>query len=430
MTPPRVAFFSMPDPSHFRSLVPVIARVVGAGMLAQVHTHGMFRSTVETMGAEFVDLFTPHPLDDADPGSFPRSCRYISYAAHFAERVAADLLVRPPDLIVYGTFAVIGFLVAKELGVPFVNVATGHNVNAREFRRSLPGRMKVELHPNCEKAIDRLRNDYGMRDADPFSFIDTVSPFLNIYGEPEEFLTAAERAAFEPVAFFGPPLPEDELVGPSEARSSRRAGVGPPPDRFRADLEGSPDDPGADRDRPMRVLACFGTIIWRHHAELAHEVLRSISVAISEMGRASALISLGGHELAPDEVAALRSPRVRVESYVDQWPALRETDIFITHNGVNSTHESIARQVPMISYPFFWDQPALARRCEEFGVAIPLVPEVRGRVQPADVVAALDGVASRRHSMEQHLETAREWERRAIRGRDAAFARIADLIDA
>jgi MGT family glycosyltransferase len=400
-----IAFFSMPDRGHFRRLVPLIEGLAASGNAVHVFSHDTFRTQVESAGACFIDLFSRYRLDQADPSSLPRSCRYVTFAAHYADAVCEEIRQLRPDLIVYGTFTVIGHIVAKRLGIPYVNVCAGHNVNPGEFLRSLPDRMPVDLHPNCRKAIAQLRDQYGMPDGGPFLFIATVSPFLNVYCEPPEFLTPVERQAFEPIEFFGSALPE------THDRSTPSAGS-------RRDSDG---------DDELRVYVSFGTIIWRHYPARALEVLQAVSQAISSMEHTRALISLGGHDLPGEAIAALEGTNVKVEAYVDQWEILRETDIFITHHGINSTHEAIFHRVPMISYPFFWDQPALACRCQQYGLALPLVATVRGPVRPEDVTAALIEVANRRDSLRRNLETAYGWEQRAIAGREAALQRIAGL---
>ena len=58
-----------------------------------------------------------------------------------------------------------------------------------------------------------------MADASPFSYVAFPSPWLNVYGEPEEFLTDDERHALEPVVFFGSLPPAEEL-------GARRRGEG------------------------------------------------------------------------------------------------------------------------------------------------------------------------------------------------------------
>jgi len=110
------------------------------------------------------------------------------------------------------------------------------------------------------------------------------------------------------------------------------------------------------------------------------------------------------------------------EALLDAQRLLQETDIFITHHGLSSTHEAILHRVPMISYPFFWDQPTLATRCQELGIAIPLADSVQGPVQPADVTNAMQQVAERKIDLLEGLETARAWERQVMADREAVLA--------
>ena len=402
MKKPRIAFFSMPDPGHFRRLVPLIAGLAASGAAVHVLSHRQFETQIEALGARFIDLFSRHPLEGADPSSLPRSCRYVTYAAHYIDAVCEEIRQLGPAVIVYGTFAVIGHVVATRLRIPYVNVCAGHNVNPGEFLQTLPDDLRVEIHPNCWAAAARLRDELGIPDASPFSFIATMSPFLNVYCEPPEFLTPAERTAFEPVAFFGSIVREEGAARPAE-RPERSAG-----------------------DK-LRVYVSFGTIIWRHYPAQALEVLQAASDAFAEMAHVRALIALGGYDPPPASLASLKRPNVRVERYVDQWEVLRETDVFLTHHGLNSTHEAIFHRVPMISYPFYWDQPALARRCQEHGLALPLVDSVRGPVRPGDVTAALREVANRRKLLLERLQTACEWEKRVMTERDAVLQRILSL---
>jgi UDP:flavonoid glycosyltransferase YjiC (YdhE family) len=116
-----------------------------------------------------------------------------------------------------------------------------------------------------------------------------------------------------------------------------------------------------------------------------------------------------------------------VASRVDQWDVLAGSDVFITHQGLNSTHEAIFHRIPMLSYPFFWDQPALAQRCRELGLAVPLADEPRAPLTEHHVRTALAEVASRRDSILAALTRAREWERQVMAGRDSVVERLVEL---
>jgi len=108
---------------------------------------------------------------------------------------------------------------------------------------------------------------------------------------------------------------------------------------------------------------------------------------------------------------------------------LEEADLFVTHHGLNSTHEAVFHRVPMISYPFFGDQPGLARRCQELGLAIPLTDAPRGRLDADAVHATLALFERRKSSMRMGLEVARKWEECVIEDREAVLDRVVTLLE-
>jgi hypothetical protein len=81
----------------------------------------------------------------------------------------------------------------------------------------------------------------------------------------------------------------------------------------------------------------------------------------------------------------------------------------------------------MLSYPFFWDQPALARRCAELGIAVPLARDPRAPIAPRDVDAAVDEALARGPAMRARLDEARTWEERVVALRPAVTRRILGL---
>jgi MGT family glycosyltransferase len=407
MNGPSVAFFAMPQEGHFHRLRPLISGMVSCGITAYVFTHRRFEPEVEREGATFVDLFEKYPLDQADGDSHPVPCRFVSFAGCYAEDVVDDLQEIQPSLIVYDTFAVIGRVVAALLGVPYVNVCAGHNVDPGRIARLLGTVPRVDISPDCQRAVEKLRERYGLHDASPFYWACALSPFLNVYCEPSAYLTEAEQRAFDPVAFYGC-LPSTE-----EIERTRR---GPGLSYF------------SGAATQLKVYVSFGTVTWRYWGTEALDALMSISESLAGIHALRAVISLGGTEIGPESLRALTKPNVSVASYVDQWKILQEADVFVTHHGLNSTHEAIFNGVPMISYPFLWDQPALAEKCRRFGLAIPLTDSARGPVTDPDVRAALTELAIKRDSLRASLAEARDWELRVMADRDSVLRRMTDLI--
>jgi len=401
-----VAFFSMLADGHLRRLLPLVAGVVARGWAAHVFTHRRFEAEVRAAGGQLFDLFGRYPLEAADAESFPIAVRSVAYAGHYAAAVQRDLEDLRPALVVYDTFAMVGRVVAARMGLPYVNVCAGHNVAPERFQRILAADPRVFVSDQCLEAVQVLRTQLGVADASPFSYVSGLSPHLNLYGEPPEFLTAAEREVFEPVGFFG--------SLPSAGELARRAMLARPP-VFR----GAP--------ATFKLYVSFGTVVWRSYATEALAALEAIAAAVGRRPDLEVVMSLGGASVPAERVEKLQTGNVTVLDFVPQWSALTEADAFITHHGLNSTHEAIFHRVPMLSYPFFWDQPALAAKCQEFGVALPLATAPREALTVDAVHDALDRLLAGRSRLDAGLDVARGHELRVIAGRDPVLDRMLAL---
>jgi MGT family glycosyltransferase len=333
-------------------------------------------------------------LQLADDESTPVPCRYVAFAAAYGREIVRDVAPLNPAVIIHDSFAVVGRLVAEQLGVPRINIYAGHNMVPEYFVAELRKDPRVKIADGCWKAVRELQESFGMADASPFSYVCGRSQFMNLYCEPPEFLTEKEQEMFEPVAFIGslPPSARDES-------------------RVKRDLRGS----------FVNVYISFGTVIWRYYKATAMATLATLAEAFSRMQNVKIVISLGGTELNGAELATLTRPNVRIESYVNQWQVLREADLFVTHNGMNSTHEAIFHRTPMLSYPFFWDQPELAAKCQQLGVAIPLCGALRAPLSVNDVHAAFARAVDAQESMKIALERVRAWELATLVRREEAW---------
>jgi MGT family glycosyltransferase len=384
---------------HVQVLLPLVEKLCQRGCSVRAMTRTEFRVKVEAAGARFVDLYAQRPLEAADATSIPLPCRFVSFAAAYASSLASEIAAWAPDLIVYDTFTVAGPVVARLLGVPYVNVCPNHALVPARTLAALRADPRVAVSSECRAAVERLKREHGMHDASPFSYVQALSPFLNLYCEPAEFLATDDRAALAPLEFFG------SLPAPRAPRP-----------------QGGRPRPGP---RPQ-VYVSFGTGVPRYYEVAARAALTVVADTLA--GReVDVVVGLGGHALAPAARAALTRPNVRIEDYVDQWAALAEADVFMTHHGLSSTHEAIFHGVPMLSYPFFGDQPALACRCQELGLALPLTRVPRAALEPRTLSDAIARVIEDHDTFAARLAQARSWELRTIAGRDAVLDRLLAL---
>ena len=392
----------MGDDGHIHRMIPVVQELAARGAVPHVFTAAPFREAVERAGGRFHDLFDGRSVDEADPETMPPACRYVSFAGCYAEDVCRELQEIRPSLIVYDTFAYIARAAAQIMDLPHVNVCAGHNVSLASLDELLGVLGEhVAVSPICDRWVDVLRERHGLEDASPWSWMATQSEHLNLYCEPEHYLDPANRETFEPIAFFGS-LHRDIDASPDAAGKPHFNGSGP------------------------RVYVSFGTFVWRLFADEALAAQRVLSEALAERD-GSALLSLGRRPLTPEVRRELEAPNVVLADYVDQRRVLDEADAFVTHHGLNSTHEAVWKGVPMISYPFFWDQPLLAHKCAELDTAVPLVSAPLDPLTKQDVHDALDRVASEDETMRAALATAREWEAQVIAERPAVVDRMLAL---
>jgi len=62
----------------------------------------------------------------------------------------------------------------------------------------------------------------------------------------------------------------------------------------------------------------------------------------------------------------------KVENSVEQIKVLQNTDVFITHCGMNSVNEALYYKVPMVLFPQHSEQGMVANRVQELGAGVML----------------------------------------------------------
>lgn len=400
----HVVAFTIPGEGHLNRMLPMVAGLSARGISVDFFAHEMARSRIERTGARFVNLYAGRDMDVPDGTSLPVPMRNVSFAGYWGDEIAAEVAALRPDLILHDTFAVIGRVVAFHLKLPRVNMRSGHNLEPKRALAALTRSGRVRISDACLRSVETLKERHGIADASPFSYFTDDAADLNICSEPPEFLPPEARGPFEPLEFFGSFWPDEDR----------------PP---------APAEPfGAGAADKLRVYAGLGTAAFMMCPAEAMALLSAVAEAIAGDPSVSGLISLGSRQVPAADRARLERPNVRVEAHVDQVAVLEHASVFITHNGLNSTHEAIVQGVPMISFPLFGDQPALAARCQGLGLAVPLAPHAGALPTAADVRRALDRVRAEETGLRARLAEARTWELAVMEQRPAVLQRIVALM--
>jgi MGT family glycosyltransferase len=243
-----------------------------------------------------------------------------------------------------------GGTVAEHLGLPFVSAAAALAINTD------PSVPPVNLSwSHRVGVVARLRNRLGNAAFDWVSsgMLRTINQQRKVWGLPpapdfQSLFSTLAQVAQLPAALDLPGRrlpPHVHLTGPW-TDASGRAPVDFPWSRL-------------DPDRPL-VYASMGT--------LQNGVLRTFRVMAEACAglNLQLVISLGGGQ-DPALLGDLPGDPV-VVGYAPQLELIRRSVLTISHGGLNTALESLARGVPMVVLPVAYDQPGVGARVEWSGV--------------------------------------------------------------
>jgi MGT family glycosyltransferase len=130
----------------------------------------------------------------------------------------------------------------------------------------------------------------------------------------------------------------------------------------------------------------------------------TIAEAVAPLG-VQLVISLGSADQDAEAVAARCPGTPIVVPMAPQLALLDRAALAITHAGLNTVLEAIARGVPMVAIPITNDQPGVARRLEWLGLGEVVLPQ---RLTPPRLRAAIERVVGDDGYRERTRQRARE----------------------
>ncbi|MEU6559234.1 glycosyltransferase [Nocardia nova] len=125
---------------------------------------------------------------------------------------------------------------------------------------------------------------------------------------------------------------------------------------------GRPDDSNAQRadsDSPVLVVA-LGTVFARPRGFFCR--------IVDAFAGSDWTVMLATGRLPVRELGAI-PPNIMAHQWIPQSALLRGADVFVTHAGMNSVHEALVRQVPMLLAPRSHEQRQTADKLVALGIA-------------------------------------------------------------
>ena len=343
----RIWFFSIPAHGHVNPTLPVVRELTARGHAVRYYEVQEFREKIEAAGAEFVDVepYMPPAPEDIDKVAGKDFAALIEMVADTAialdARIAEDVQAARPDVIIYDSVCFWGRLLAEKHGIPAICSTTTMAFNQESAKLMKKGigeivRMFLGM-PRIEKKLQMLRS-HGY----------DVPNFVSIVGnDPGRDTIVYTSRGFQPCAeTFGDSY---AFVGPTAVRLPE----------------------GAERRERPQVYVSLGTVLHDNPA-----FYRACVDALSGMD-VDAVLSVGQKV----DIASLGELPAHIRAYprVNQMQVLSQSDVFLTHCGMNSVQESLLSGVPMVLFPQHSEERAVAIRAEQLGAGVMLVrPTARG----------------------------------------------------
>ena len=358
----KIAYVGLPAHGHTNPTLPVMKELVQRGHEVLYYNGESFRAKVAPIDVDFRALPEPLPTEREISEAlheFINAALIISgMSRHLAHHLIDEFEREQPDLVIYDSAAMWGYIAARTHHIPNICFITTFVLDGSQGAIGLGtmARFIWSALPHVPKLLNWRRNmakEFGKDN----------SGGITEYGDLNIVFTSK---AFHPENTF-----IDErfrFVGPSLDPATRDGDF-----LFEQLRDGT------------RVYISLGTV---NHLDTAF--YRAVFTAFADYP--AQFILSAGKQTNIKQLGAIPANFI-VQNYVPQLDILQHVDAFITHGGMNSVHEGLYYGVPEIVVPHQFEQFLNAKRVAETEAGI-LLGDTRpyGRVTPRELRKALDTV--------------------------------------
>ncbi len=336
----RIVFINIPARGHTNPTLALVKELVQRGETVIYYSFNEFKAAIEATGAEFRSYDQTLSIDPDAPD--PNIFRFATQLLETAQILVPQLLPRVkadnPDVIIHDSLSSWGLYIARILKVRAIcstttfaissQVAVSSAADVMRFLRMIMAAPGSIFH--FRRIANHLRRKYR------------VAPRVqaDMFRNDSDLNIVYTSSAFQP---FSDSFPKHyRFIGASIEE--------PPPSDF-------PLPPAK-----KRVYVSLGTL-FNNNLPFFKTCFDALS------GLDAHVVMSVGKKIAIDDLGTI-PPNISVHSFVPQLDVLRQSDVFITHGGMNSVHESLWYGVPMVVVPQAADQMFVANRVESVGAGI------------------------------------------------------------
>ncbi|PEZ07551.1 glycosyl transferase family 1 [Bacillus sp. AFS018417] len=342
----RVLFINGGSEGHFNPTIGVVQELIARGEEVVYFTIEAFRERVEKTGATVRTFDDQKFIKAFISGGRNYLSERINGLLHTADIIIPSVLEQIQgehfDYIIHDSMFGCGRLLSQILKIPSINSCTSFAQTEISFERMLehlsqniPTEIAKRINSDFQNLTTKIKEKYGVEITSPYEVFCNPAPLTIVYTTRE----------FQP---FGETFDETyKFVGPSI--SSRLT-----QENFDLTTIKGKSPIYISLGTVFNQAIDFYKLCFKAFGNTDHTVVMSIGkkVQISDLGD------------TPKNFI--------VKNYVPQTEVLKHSTLFITHGGMNSTHEGLYYEVPLIVIPQSADQPFVAQRVANIGAGINL----------------------------------------------------------
>lgn len=314
----KILFINLPYYGHFMPTVGLVQELIKQGYEVTYLMPFDWKGRVSESGAKFIGYDNHKKLSDQIKNAYK----------------TAEKIIKEYDLVVYEQFFFLGKHLAEKYKKPVVRIFTAPVTNEKLMKEyiSAGGPLGIFKHKWIAKTWTKdIAKGIPMKTDNWLDEIIYNPPKLNLVYTLREYQPYAEEFPEEQYKFLG-------------------ASVYDRRNQVFDYVKG---------DKPL-IYISLGTVV-KGGASFFQNCIEAFRDEQVEV-----IISTG-QQFQLQKLKDIPK-NIHVYKSVPQIEVLKQTDIFVTHGGMNSISEALVQGVPMVVIPFMSDQPVNARRIEELGL--------------------------------------------------------------
>lgn len=358
----KAIFFNIPAHGHVNPTLPLAGELVRRGHRVLYYNTDEFAAKIDTSGAAFRSYGFPITYDPVQirENVFHLSVLLMDNTWKLIPRILDEVRGEKPDYIIHDAMCPGGNIIARILGVPSVTSISTFAFSPSSVSCSwdFTGRLVLQALKGLPLLAKSMHVAAAIKKAYGHSVLNVMNSTsgLNIVYTSRYFQPGSDSFD-DRYSFVGPSISERPV----------------PADFDQSLLQGEPV-----------IYVSLGTV-FNNRPDIYVECIRSLG------GIGRRVVMSVGEEVRAEDLGEMPENFV-VRSSVPQLKLLKNTAVFITHGGMNSTSEALYNDVPLVVMPQAAEQAFVADRVSRMGAGIYLKGEpVTGERIRRAVQAVMEG---------------------------------------